>query len=195
MSKHRSDVVASVEKRAASIAGRVDDERLRESVSHALELTKKAAERAAHAAHEARHSAEPHVRHAAKSAFETLGARALHTASLLAEASERVVEASPLPALLALDASELKPTPKRHRMRTLILGMLAVAGIVAFFRSSMPSRIMDKLSRQRVDEEVDTVVLPIDSDELRSMEHDNDHEADAHGHAVTAKKTVESETR
>ncbi len=154
-----------------------EDSAVREGVLHALESARHAAERAAHAAAEARLQAEPHVRTASHAAMDSLSKAAAHASTLLADASGRVGTVVPAPLLSVDETAEAPDAPKRHRIRKLLIAGLLVAGVVAFFRSSLPSRIAHALFGHEDDEETETITLPIDTDELEDVENEHHHAA------------------
>ncbi len=154
-----------------------DDSAVREGVLHALESARHAADRAAHAAAEARTHAEPHVRTASHAAMDSLSRAAAHAATLLADASGKGATVTAAPLLSLDETAEAHDAPKRHRVRKLLIAGLLVAGVVAFFRSSLPSRIAHALFGHEDDEETETITLPIDTDELEDVENEHHHAA------------------
>ncbi|MGC8460967.1 MAG: hypothetical protein ACP5OR_03885 [Candidatus Dormibacteria bacterium] len=163
-----------------------EDSAVREGVLHALESARHAAERAAHAAAEARVHAEPHVRAATHAAMDSLSGAATHAATLLADASGRVGTVVPSPLLSVDETAEAPDAPRRHRVRKLLIAALLVAGVVAFFRSSLPARIAHTIFGHEEDEETETITLPIDTDELEGMESE-------HPHASVASEDLEDQ--
>jgi hypothetical protein len=120
--------------------------------SKAVDTIGDIAERALAVAREAGHHATPALQRAAESLAEATeklaDTEAAHQArARIADASERLAET-------------IRPKPKRHRVRNLLIAAAVVGGVVALVQSPLRGKITERLFGPPPEEEPDSIELP-----------------------------------